>query len=220
MQRAAGLAQREVERRGLERPVAEAPRAVPRRRLRPELERGEVLAEARQRPLALERQRGSSLVAAWCRPRGDRTSSPSPSAPAPTSRTCVVKRSNSYASAACSRSYSHASTTSGNPATRDHNDSPVIAAPQRSHTASRRRPTPASWSSVSSIRPFSRDDLLALTAPSRRSHLSRVAPCGMSRHCVPGSAPRGARLRRGGRRDRAGGGGPGHARRVAAGAAG
>ena len=62
MQRAAGLAQREVERRRLERPVAEAQRHVPLRRLRPQLERGEVVAEAGQRPLALERQRGPGLV--------------------------------------------------------------------------------------------------------------------------------------------------------------
>ncbi len=55
VQRAAGLAQREVERRGLERPVAKAQRHVPLRRLRPQLERREMLAEAGQRPLSLER---------------------------------------------------------------------------------------------------------------------------------------------------------------------
>jgi hypothetical protein len=62
VQRTAGLAQREVERRRLERPVAEAQRHVPLRRLRPQLERGEVVAEAGQRPLALERQRRPGLV--------------------------------------------------------------------------------------------------------------------------------------------------------------
>jgi hypothetical protein len=62
VQRAACLAQREIERRGLERPVAISQRAGPLRRLRPELEGGEVLAEAGKRPVALEWQRGAGLV--------------------------------------------------------------------------------------------------------------------------------------------------------------
>jgi hypothetical protein len=62
VQRAAGLAQREVERRRLERPVAEAQRHVPLRWLRPQLKRGEVVAEAGQRPFARDWQRGPGLV--------------------------------------------------------------------------------------------------------------------------------------------------------------
>ena len=62
VQRPAGLAQREVERRGLERPLAKAQRPIPLRRLSPQLERCEMLTEAGQRPLALERQRGPRLV--------------------------------------------------------------------------------------------------------------------------------------------------------------
>jgi hypothetical protein len=62
VQRAAGLAQREVERRRLERPLAQAQRHLPLRRLRPQLERGEMIAEVGQRPLALERQGRPGLV--------------------------------------------------------------------------------------------------------------------------------------------------------------
>jgi len=62
VQWAAGLAQREVERGRLERPPAKAPRCVPLRRLGPELERREVLAEACQCPLSVERKRRSGLV--------------------------------------------------------------------------------------------------------------------------------------------------------------
>ncbi len=61
VQRAAGLAQREVERRRLERPVAPQAGQVPLRRLRPLLDGGEVVAEALQRPFARERQRGRHL---------------------------------------------------------------------------------------------------------------------------------------------------------------
>ena len=57
-----GLAQREVERRGLERPLAKAQRPVPFRRLRPQLERREMLAEGGQCPFSLERQRRSGLM--------------------------------------------------------------------------------------------------------------------------------------------------------------
>jgi hypothetical protein len=46
------------------------------------------------------------------------TSSPSPSAPAPRSRTCVVTRWNSWGRTECSRSYSHDSTMSGSSASR------------------------------------------------------------------------------------------------------
>src|ERR671934_1553286 len=60
--------------------------------------------------------------------RNTEMSSPSPSTPTPTSRTCVVMRSNSYARTACKRSYSHASITSGSPASRGHSDSAFIAA--------------------------------------------------------------------------------------------
>src|SRR5205814_5786869 len=52
----------EVERRRLKRPVAEAQRHFPLRRLGPQVEGGERVAEAAQRPLALERQRGPRLV--------------------------------------------------------------------------------------------------------------------------------------------------------------
>ena len=62
VQRAAGLAQREVERRRLERPPAKAQRRLPLGRRGPQLERREVLAEARQRPFPLERQRRPGLV--------------------------------------------------------------------------------------------------------------------------------------------------------------
>jgi hypothetical protein len=62
VQRAAGLTQREIERGRLERPVAQAQRPAPLRRLRPQLERGEVLAEAPQRPLARQGQRRTALV--------------------------------------------------------------------------------------------------------------------------------------------------------------
>ena len=58
----ARLAQREVQRRRLERPVAKAPRRLPLRRLGPQIERREVIAEAGQRPLARERQRRLRLV--------------------------------------------------------------------------------------------------------------------------------------------------------------
>jgi len=62
VQGAAGLAQREVQRRRLERPVAKAPRRLPLGRLGPRIERREVIAEAGERPLARERQRGLGLV--------------------------------------------------------------------------------------------------------------------------------------------------------------
>jgi hypothetical protein len=62
LQRAPGLAQRAIERRGLERPVAKAQRPVPFRRLRPHLERREMITEAGQCPFSLERQRRSGLV--------------------------------------------------------------------------------------------------------------------------------------------------------------
>jgi hypothetical protein len=57
-----GLAQREIERRGLERPSAKAQRPVPFRRLRRQLERLEMLAEGGQRPFSLERQCPSGLM--------------------------------------------------------------------------------------------------------------------------------------------------------------
>jgi hypothetical protein len=62
VQGTAGLAQREVERRGLKRPVAHAQGQLPLRRLRPQLERREVVAEAPDRPLARQRQRGARFV--------------------------------------------------------------------------------------------------------------------------------------------------------------
>ena len=62
VQRAASLAEREVEGRRLERPATEAQRHVPLRRLRPQRETTEALAEAGQRPLAGERQRRPGLV--------------------------------------------------------------------------------------------------------------------------------------------------------------
>ncbi len=62
VQRAAGLAEREVEGRRLERPATEAQRHVPLRRLRPQREPAELLAEAGQRPLAREGQRRLGLV--------------------------------------------------------------------------------------------------------------------------------------------------------------
>ena len=95
VQRAAGLAQREVERGRLERPVTQVQRPVPFRRLRPQLQRGEVLAERGQRPLALERPRRPHSCSVVPSSRIAETSSPSPSVPAPTRRTCVVKRSDS-----------------------------------------------------------------------------------------------------------------------------
>jgi hypothetical protein len=57
-----GLAQREIERRGLERPSAKAQRPVPFRRLRPQLERFEMLAEGGQCPFSLEQQCPSGLM--------------------------------------------------------------------------------------------------------------------------------------------------------------
>src|SRR5262249_59487342 len=62
VQRAARLAKRQVERGRLERPAPHTQRGVPLRRLRPEREPGQVLAEAGQRPLARERQLGPGLV--------------------------------------------------------------------------------------------------------------------------------------------------------------
>ena len=56
VQRHAGLAQREVQRRRLERPVAPAPHRLPLGRLLPLLDAVHVLAERRERPLARHRQ--------------------------------------------------------------------------------------------------------------------------------------------------------------------
>ena len=61
VQRAAGLAQREVERGGLVGPVAPEPREDVLRRRRPLLERREVVGEAPEGPLARERQLGRDV---------------------------------------------------------------------------------------------------------------------------------------------------------------
>ena len=130
MQRAACLAQGKVQRRRFERPVAKAQRHLPLWRLRPQLERGEVVAEAGQRPLALERQRGPRLVQRGAVLVEHRDVLAEPVVPAPPSRTCVVMRSNSPAWTACSRSNSHDSMTSDSPASRSHSDSPFGVAPE------------------------------------------------------------------------------------------
>src|SRR5207245_2267161 len=62
VQRVTGLPQREVERRRLERPLAKAQRPIPLRRLRPQLERREMLTEASQCPISLERERRSGVM--------------------------------------------------------------------------------------------------------------------------------------------------------------
>ena len=59
---AAGLAQREVERGRLEGPVAVEPGRLPARRRRPLIERGEVVGEAPERPLARQGQRGRGVA--------------------------------------------------------------------------------------------------------------------------------------------------------------
>ena len=61
VQRAPGLLEREVERRRLERPVAPQAEEVPARLFLPLLDGAQVVAEALQRPLARQRQRGGHL---------------------------------------------------------------------------------------------------------------------------------------------------------------
>jgi len=58
-QRALVLAQRQIQRRGLEGPVAIAARRLPRRRLGPLIERGEMRTEGPHRPFARKRERGA-----------------------------------------------------------------------------------------------------------------------------------------------------------------
>ena len=62
VQRPPGLLQREVERRRLERPPAPAPRHVPARLDRPQLQLGDPVAQRLQRPLAGERELRRGLV--------------------------------------------------------------------------------------------------------------------------------------------------------------
>ena len=83
VQRATGLGQREVQRRRLERPVAKAQCHVPLRRLRPQLERAEMIAEARQRHSPSSGSEGRVSCNAVPSSRNTETSCPSPSAPAP-----------------------------------------------------------------------------------------------------------------------------------------
>jgi hypothetical protein len=62
VQRPAGLIERQVERGGLERPVAPAPGGVPTRWHRPLLELSQAIAERFERPVPGERERGSGDV--------------------------------------------------------------------------------------------------------------------------------------------------------------
>jgi hypothetical protein len=76
-------------------PICESAAPVPFRRLRPQLERLEMLAEGGQCPFSLERQWPAGLMqrGAILAEHGDVLAQPS--TPAPTSRTYVVMRSNS-----------------------------------------------------------------------------------------------------------------------------
>jgi hypothetical protein len=116
VQRAAGLAQGEIQRRRFVRPVAVLPRGLPHGRRRPLLEGREVLTEALQRPLAGQRQRGKGIALVG---KGQ-ISSPRPSVPAPSRRICVVVRSTADGRSASSRSNSQASTTSESSPSRGH----------------------------------------------------------------------------------------------------
>ena len=88
VQRAAGLVEREVERRRLERPVAPAPRGVPVGRHRPLVDLG---AGGRRTTPASSRRPAAATGLVTCSVSSsvskDDTSSPTPSAPPPLSRT-------------------------------------------------------------------------------------------------------------------------------------
>ena len=127
VQRPAGLAQRQVERRGLERPAAEPQRHVPLGRLRPQRRASPAASQK------LSSVHSPASGSAGCRScsvvpssLNTPTSSPSPSVSPPISRTWLVIRSKSYAIRARSGSYSQDSTTSGRSARRGHSDSPPI----------------------------------------------------------------------------------------------